>query len=153
MHQKCFGRSMTTLFCRNTFLTISQHGSGTEGEIVSLFPTWSDSELATLILGVHLEIMVIVYIWIHVTSVNLFYCCCFFNEIPLFYCITSFGSSVSVPYLKNMLVWHLLPLYLARWFFVKDASRSSMKKTNLSTPTCSRNLQRGIQRWGVVIST
>lgn len=43
-------------------------------------------------------------------------------------------------------------LYPARWLFVRNISRSNTRRTNLSTPTCSRNLQRGIQRWGVVIS-
>ena len=44
-----------TMFCKNTFLDIIQHhNSGTEGEIVTIFHIWSDTELVTLILGVHL---------------------------------------------------------------------------------------------------
>ena len=52
------------MFCKKkqaTFLVIIQrHNSGTEGEIVTIFHIWSDTELVTLILGLHLETAVIV---------------------------------------------------------------------------------------------
>ena len=49
------------MFCKNTFQAIIQrHNSGTEGEIVTIFHIWSDTELVTLILGGHLETVVIV---------------------------------------------------------------------------------------------
>ena len=39
------------VFCKTTFLDIIQrHDAGTEGEIVTIFHTWSDTELVTLIL-------------------------------------------------------------------------------------------------------
>ena len=49
------------MFCKNTFLTIIQrHNARIEGEIVSIFHIWLDTELVTLILGAHLGTVVIV---------------------------------------------------------------------------------------------
>jgi len=49
------------MFCKNTFLAIIQHhNSETEGEIVTIFHIWLDTELVTLILDFHLETVVIV---------------------------------------------------------------------------------------------
>ena len=52
------------MFCKNTFLAVIQHhNSGTEGEIVTIFHIWSDTELVTLIFGVHLQTVLIVEIF------------------------------------------------------------------------------------------
>lgn len=64
------------------------------------------------------------------------------SEFSKIVIIVSFGCCLTYP--------SLCP---ARWVFVRNASRSSMRRTNAPTPTCSRNSQRGIQRWWPVIST
>ena len=51
------------MFCKNTFLAIIQHhNSGTEGKNVTIFHIWSDTELVTLILGGHLETVLVVFL-------------------------------------------------------------------------------------------
>lgn len=49
------------LLCKNIFLAIIQHhNSAAEGESVTLFHTWLDAGLGTLILAAHLETLLIV---------------------------------------------------------------------------------------------
>ena len=44
------------MFSKNTFLAIVQHhNSGTEGDVVTIFHIWSDTELVTVNLAAHLE--------------------------------------------------------------------------------------------------
>ncbi len=51
------------MFCTITFQAIIQlHKSGTEGETVTTFHMWSDTELVTLIFGAHLETVLSVWI-------------------------------------------------------------------------------------------